>query len=146
MFSYGSSWLVKPTDFNEEKLMIQSLQLGAKGYLLKDASRENLFNTIEAVIRGDILLQSNVASKVFESTTHKEPQEKLKTENHLLTKKEMLVLQAVARGFRSKEIAFDMGISERTVKAHLTNIYQKLNVTSRAEAIKTSIELGIIHF
>ncbi|WP_258182628.1 response regulator transcription factor [Bacillus sp. Nf3] len=146
MFSYGSSWLVRPTDFNEEKLMIQSLQLGAKGYLLKDASRENLFNTIEAAIRRDILLQSNVASKLFESTTHKEPQEKLKKENHLLTEKEMLVLQAVARGFRSKEIAFDMGISERTGKAHLTNIYQKLNVTSRAEAIKTSIELGIIHF
>ncbi|QRF33987.1 response regulator transcription factor [Bacillus safensis] len=134
------------TTYNEEKLMIQGLQLGAKGYLLKDASRENLFNTIEAAIRGDILLQSNVASKVFESTAHKEPQEKLKTDNHLLTEKEMLVLQAVARGFRSKEIAFDMGISERTVKAHLTNIYQKLNVTSRAEAIKTSIELGIIHF
>ncbi|NRF06842.1 response regulator transcription factor [Bacillus safensis] len=134
------------TTYNEEKLMIQGLQLGAKGYLLKDASRENLFNTIEAAIRGDILLQSNVASKVFESTIHKEPQEKLKTDNHLLTEKEMLVLQAVARGFRSKEIAFDMGISERTVKAHLTNIYQKLNVTSRAEAIKTSIELGIIHF
>ncbi|KRE20181.1 chemotaxis protein CheY [Bacillus safensis] len=134
------------TTYNEEKLMIQGLQLGAKGYLLKDASRENLFNTIEAAIRGDILLQSNVASKVFESTVHKEPQEKWKTDNHLLTEKEMLVLQAVARGFRSKEIAFDMGISERTVKAHLTNIYQKLNVTSRAEAIKTSIELGIIHF
>lgn len=134
------------TTYNEEKLMIQGLQLGAKGYLLKDASRENLFNTIEAAIRGDILLQSNVASRVFESTVHKEPQEKLKTDNHLLTEKEMLVLQAVARGFRSKEIAFDMGISERTVKAHLTNIYQKLNVTSRAEAIKTSIELGIIHF
>lgn len=134
------------TTYNEEKLMIQGLQLGAKGYLLKDASRENLFNTIEATIRGDILLQSNVASKVFESTVHKEPQEKLKTDNHWLTEKEMLVLQAVARGFRSKEIAFDMGISERTVKAHLTNIYQKLNVTSRAEAIKTSIELGIIHF
>ncbi|WP_151039511.1 MULTISPECIES: response regulator transcription factor [Bacillus] len=134
------------TTYNEEKLMIQGLQLGAKGYLLKDASRENLFNTIEAAIRGDILLQSNVASKVFESTVHKEPQEKLKTDNHWLTEKEMLVLQAVARGFRSKEIAFDMGISERTVKAHLTNIYQKLNVTSRAEAIKTSIELGIIHF
>ena len=44
----------------------------------------------------------------------------------------MLVLQAVARGYRSKEIAFDMGISERTVKAHLTNIYQKLEVTSKS--------------
>ena len=134
------------TTYNEEKLMIQGLQLGAKGYLLKDASRENLFNTIEAAIRGDILLQSNVASKVFESTVHKRTSRKIENRQPFAYRKEMLVLQAVARGFRSKEIAFDMGISERTVKAHLTNIYQKLNVTSRAEAIKTSIELGIIHF
>lgn len=58
------------TTYNEEKLMIEGLQLGAKGYLLKDASRENLFYTIEAAIRGDILLQANVAAKVFESTEH----------------------------------------------------------------------------
>lgn len=134
------------TTYNEEKLMIEGLQLGAKGYLLKDASRENLFYTIEAAIRGDILLQANVAAKVFESTEHQVPPNHLKKEINMLTEKEMLVLQAVARGFRSKEIAFDMGISERTVKAHLTNIYQKLEVTSRAEAIKAAVELGVIHF
>ncbi|MEK4338084.1 MULTISPECIES: response regulator transcription factor [Bacillus] len=134
------------TTYNEEKLMIEGLQLGAKGYLLKDASRENLFYTIEAAIRGDILLQANVAAKVFESTEHQVTPPHLKKEINMLTEKEMLVLQAVARGYRSKEIAFDMGISERTVKAHLTNIYQKLEVTSRAEAIKAAVELGVIHF
>ncbi|WLF31053.1 response regulator [Bacillus altitudinis] len=134
------------TTYNEEKLMIEGLQLGAKGYLLKDASRENLFYTIEAAIRGDILLQANVAAKVFESTEHQVTSTHLKKEINMLTEKEMLVLQAVARGYRSKEIAFDMGISERTVKAHLTNIYQKLEVTSRAEAIKAAVELGVIHF
>lgn len=134
------------TTYNEEKLMIEGLQLGAKGYLLKDASRENLFYTIEAAIRGDILLQANVAAKVFESTEHQVTPTHLKKEINMLTEKEMLVLQAVARGYRSKEIAFDMGISERTVKAHLTNIYQKLEVTSRAEAIKAAVELGVIHF
>ncbi|MEK3970006.1 response regulator transcription factor [Bacillus pumilus] len=134
------------TTYNEEKLMIEGLQLGAKGYLLKDASRENLFYTIEAAIRGDILLQANVAAKVFESTEYQVTPNHLKKEINMLTEKEMLVLQAVARGLRSKEIAFDMGISERTVKAHLTNIYQKLEVTSRAEAIKAALELGVIHF
>ncbi|MEK4844880.1 response regulator transcription factor [Bacillus sp. FSL W8-0183] len=134
------------TTYNEEELMIEGLQLGAKGYLLKDASRENLFYTIEAAIRGDILLQANVAAKVFESTEHQVTPTHLKKEINMLTEKEMLVLQAVARGYRSKEIAFDMGISERTVKAHLTNIYQKLEVTSRAEAIKAAVELGVIHF
>ncbi|MEC2039012.1 response regulator transcription factor [Bacillus altitudinis] len=134
------------TTYNEEKLMIEGLQLGAKGYLLKDASRENLFYTIEAAIRGDILLQANVAAKVFESPEHQVTPTHLKKEINMLTEKEMLVLQAVARGYRSKEIAFDMGISERTVKAHLTNIYQKLEVTSRAEAIKAAVELGVIHF
>ena len=62
-----------------------------------------------------------------------------------MTEKELFVLQAIARGYRSKEIAFDMGISERTVKAHLTNIYAKLKVDSRAEAVAVSIKQGIIH-
>ncbi|MGW9531231.1 response regulator transcription factor, partial [Paenibacillus terrae] len=63
----------------------------------------------------------------------------------ILTEKERIILQSVARGLRSKEIAFDIGISERTVKAHLTNIYNKLGVDSRSEAVAVSLERGILH-
>lgn len=54
-------------------------------------------------------------------------------------------MQLVARGFKSKEIAFDMGVTERTIKSHLTNIYSKLGVESRAQAVATAIEQGILH-
>ncbi|MNC60582.1 Response regulator protein VraR [compost metagenome] len=62
-----------------------------------------------------------------------------------LTDKETFILQLVARGFKSKEIAFDMGVTERTVKAHLTNIYSKLGVESRSQAVVTALERGILH-
>lgn len=67
------------------------------------------------------------------------------TEPVNLTDKELLILQLVARGFKSKEIAFDMGVTERTIKSHLTNIYSKLGVESRAQAVVTAIEQGILH-
>ena len=69
-----------------------------------------------------------------------------KVEENNLTEKELFVLKAIARGNKNKEIAFDMGIAERTVKAYLTNIYNKLGVNSRSEAVAVSIERKLIHF
>ena len=131
------------TTFNEGNLMKQGLALGAKGYLLKDTTRENIIRTIESALRGEILLQPEISDKIFKST---EKQSKSNDSlNPIVTEKELFVLQAIARGYRSKEIAFDMDISERTVKAHLTNIYAKLKVDSRAEAVAVAIKQGIIH-
>ncbi|MEC0184155.1 response regulator transcription factor [Paenibacillus peoriae] len=133
------------TTYNEDDLMIQGLSLGAKGYLLKDTSRENLFRTIESALRGETLLQPEITARVFANTSKKEPEREQREDTSILTEKEILILQSVARGLRSKEIAFDMGISERTVKAHLTNIYNKLGVDSRSEAVAVSLERGILH-
>ncbi len=131
------------TTFNEGNLMKQGLSLGAKGYLLKDTTRENIIRTIEAALRGEILLQPEISDKIFNSTKNQiQPNYSL---NPIVTEKELFVLQAIARGYPSKEIAFDMDISERTVKAHLTNIYSKLKVASRAEAVAVAIKQGIIH-
>ncbi|AIQ12341.1 response regulator [Paenibacillus durus] len=132
------------TTYNEDDLMKKGLALGAKGYLLKDTGRDDLFRTIEAAIRGETLLQSEVTARVFAAqASHPDPA--VRFEKPVLTDKERMVLQAVARGFRSKEIAFDMGISERTVKAHLTNIYNKLGVDSRSQAVAVAVELGLLY-
>ncbi|WP_340013139.1 response regulator transcription factor [Paenibacillus sp. FSL K6-1318] len=133
------------TTYNEDDLMINGLALGAKGYLLKDTSRENLFQTLESALRGQTLLQPEVTARVFAFREMK-PAVSTKSENStLLTEKELIILQAVARGLRSKEIAFDLGVTERTIKAHLTNIYNKLGVDSRSEAVAVSVEKGILH-
>ncbi|MGR5868895.1 response regulator [Bacillus pacificus] len=126
------------TTYNEDELMLKGIELGAKGYLLKDTDRENLFRTLEVAIRGEILLQPNIMEKIV-NYKRKEIHANVVEENNL-TEKELFVLKAIARGNKNKDIAFDMGIAERTVKAYLTNIYNKLGVNSRSEAVAVSIE------
>ncbi|WP_426940461.1 response regulator [Bacillus mycoides] len=132
------------TTYNEDELMLKGIELGAKGYLLKDTDRENLFRTLEAAIRGEILLQQNIMEKIVKYKRKEVHADKVAENN--LTVKELFVLKAIARGYKNKEIAFDMGIAERTVKAYLTNIYNKLGVNSRSEAVAVSIERKLIHF
>ncbi len=133
------------TTYNEDDLMIEGLSLGAKGYLLKDTNREDLFRNIESAVRGETLLQADMLEKVLAAREQQKVPTVARAEISLLTEKELFILQCVARGFRSKEIAFDMGISERTVKAHLTNIYNKLGVDSRSQAVAIALDRGILH-
>lgn len=131
------------TTYNEDELMIGGLALGAKGYLLKDTNRENLFRNIESAVRGETLLSADILERVMAAKLQKPPVS-AKTESALLSDKETYILQSVARGFKSKEIAYDLGIAERTVKAHLTSIYNKLGVDSRSQAVATALERGIL--
>ena len=134
------------TTYNEDELMVRGLALGAKGYLLKDTSRENLFRTIESALRGETLLQPEITARIF-SFKEKQSFSALSSasEKAILTEREQDILQAVAEGSTSKKIALDLDISERTVKAHLTNIYTKLGVTSRSQAVAVAVDRGIIH-
>lgn len=131
------------TTYNEDELMVAGIELGAKGFLLKDTSRENLFRALESAIRGETLLQPEIMSKLLKFKDKKNNKFN-QIQTTPLSEKELFVLQAVARGYKSREIAFDMGIAERTVKAHLTNIYNKLGVNSRAEAVAVAVENGLI--
>jgi NarL family two-component system response regulator YdfI len=132
------------TTYNEDKLMLRGLALGAKGYLLKDTNRENLFRTIESAVRGETLLQMDIMEKVLAAKENPSKSATIKVGASALTERELLILQSVARGYKSKEIAFDIGISERTVKAHLTSVYNKLSVDSRSQAVAIAMEQGII--
>jgi NarL family two-component system response regulator YdfI len=129
------------TTFNEDDLMVRGLRAGAKGFLLKDTNRETLFDSIRAAARGETLLKPEVMARLLAQT--QAPREaKSGPENVNLTEREMEVLRAAAQGQRSKEIALVLGISERTVKAHLASIYQKLGVDSRAAAIAAAAGRG----
>ncbi|MCH1640908.1 response regulator transcription factor [Paenibacillus timonensis] len=131
------------TTYNEDELMIGGMALGAKGYLLKDTNRENLFRNIESAVRGETLLSADILERVMAAKMQKPPASS-KTEATLLSARETYILQSVARGFKSKEIAFELGIAERTVKAHLTSIYNKLGVDSRSQAVATALERGLL--
>ena len=129
------------TTFNEDELMFRGLQAGARGYLLKDTDRTTLFDTIRAAARGETLLKPEIMARVLaqKNATKVEASQTLN-----LTERELEVLEAVARGERSKEVASHLGISERTVKAHLASIYNKLGVDSRAAAIAVAAQKGLL--
>lgn len=131
------------TTFNEDELMLRGLKAGARGYLLKDTDRQTLLDTITAAARGESLLKPEILSRVLAlqrpstapASTNNDP---------ILTDRELEVLRAVALGERNKEIAYKLGISERTVKAYLTSIYQKFGVDSRAAAVAIATQNGLL--
>ena len=131
------------TTFNEDELMLRGLQAGASSYLLKDTDRSSLFETIRAAARGEILLKPEIMSRfvAMNSTTLSTPRS---NDPINLTEREYEVLEAIARGERSKEIAVHLGITERTIKAHLSSIYNKLGVDSRAAAVGAAAQKGLL--
>lgn len=131
------------TTYNEDALMLRGLQAGARGYLLKDTSRAALFDTIRAAARGETLLGPEIMARVL-ARASASTSTKAAPDDVTLTDREREVLTAVARGERSKEIAVHLGISERTVKAHLASIYGKLGVDSRAGAIAAAAQRGLL--
>jgi NarL family two-component system response regulator YdfI len=131
------------TTFNEDDLMMRGLRAGARGYLLKDASRETLFAAIRAAAHGETLLSPEILQRLLSRAEDNQARGSTGAAIEL-TERELEVLQAVARGERSKEIAFRLGITERTVKAHLSSIYSKLGVDSRAGAIAVAAQHGLL--
>jgi len=129
------------TTFNEDALMMRGLRAGAKGYLLKDTDRETLFDTIRAASRGETLLKPEILARILSASNEGSVSTATGGE---LTERELEVLRGVAQGERSKEIALRLGISERTVKAHLASIYNRLGVDSRAAAIAVAAQKGLL--
>ncbi|MFP7494719.1 response regulator transcription factor [Terribacillus saccharophilus] len=129
------------TTYNEDQLLAEGFDLGAKGYLLKDTSLESLFHSMDAAMNGETLIKDDMLKRI---RNYQEKRRNIK-EKVQLSRSEIIILQAVARGLTSKEIAFDMGVSERTIKSRLTAIFNKLGVDSRTEAVAVAIEAGLIH-
>ena len=138
---YPQVAIVILTTYNEDDLMLRGLKAGAKGFLLKDTPRENLLATIQAAAKGESLLNADVMSRLLVHTqaVGKRPST---TTNNPLTERELQTLHAVANGETNKGIALQLGITERTVKAHLTSVYNKLGVDSRAAAIAVAAQNG----
>jgi two-component system, NarL family, response regulator YdfI len=137
------------TTYNEDELMIRGLQAGACGYFLKDTPLETLLNAIRAAVRGEVLIQPEIMARLLSHTTSASQIAPSSPSDHALSfmelsKREREVLSGVARGERSKEIAARLGITERTVRAYLTNIYTKLNVDSRSSAVAVAVARGLL--
>ncbi|HLW01054.1 MAG TPA: hybrid sensor histidine kinase/response regulator transcription factor [Ktedonobacterales bacterium] len=126
--------------FEQDEDVLESLKAGASGYVLKDMAPDELAQAIRAVAQGETLLAPGLTGKLVDRLA-RPPQT---DPTSLLTARESEVLRALANGLRNKEIARQLYVSERTVTFHLANIYQKLGVTSRTEALSRALEFGLL--
>jgi NarL family two-component system response regulator YdfI len=136
--------VVMLTTYNEEDLVVRALQAGACGYLLKDTNRDTLFRAIRVAVRGELLLQPGIVEHVLAHSTRAPAPAPAGNDSGELTNREREVLEGVAKGQRSKEIAAQLHIRENTVKGHLATIYAKLGVDSRASAVAEAMERGLL--
>lgn len=123
------------TVFDTDERIISAIKAGAKGYLLKGASRQEIFQAVRVVYQGGSLLQPAIASKVFQHISQ---------EVAALSPREMEVLKLLSKGLKNSTLAQELFISERTVKFHVSAILSKLGVKNRTEAVQLAIKRGII--
>jgi NarL family two-component system response regulator YdfI len=133
------------TTYDEDELILRGLRAGALGYLLKDTSRQTLFDSLRAAARGEALLKPELIARVLSATPEDPPGKTRREPGGLgLTERELEVLEGAARGERNKDIAVRLGITERTVKAHFTSVFNKLGVDSRASAVAVAMKRGLL--
>ncbi len=141
------------TTYNEDGLLLRGLRAGARGYLMKDTTQEQLAGTIRAAAAGNALLHADLLARVLTSADAPPgaaPDSPASTPatgsggSAGLTTREREVLRLAADGLRTRDMAAALYVGERTIKAHLASIYLKLEVGTRAAAIARAHQLGLL--
>lgn len=122
------------TIHEDREYLFKTLQMGAEGYVLKDAEPAVLIEAIRSVYKGQSFIQPNMTRELVKEFNRVTLHEKDKSEDNNLTSREIQVLELIAEGMINKEIAKKLYISEKTVKNHVSNIFKKLDVSDRTQA------------
>lgn len=136
---YANVQTIVLTTYGDDESIFRGLEAGARGYLLKDAPRDELFRAVRAVARGESLLQPAVAIRLLDRFSRRST-----PPLDALTERELDVLRLLAKGSANKEIGVQLHISESTVKTHVANIFQKLDVSDRTGAVTAALSRGLI--
>jgi DNA-binding NarL/FixJ family response regulator len=139
---YPNIYVVILTSFVYDGYVVEGLMAGADGYLLKDASPTALISGVLAVAAGEQVIEPGVARHVADMLG-KQSQDRRGVYDGL-TPRELQMLAMIARGFVAKEIAHTLHISEKTVRNHVSNIYRKLDIYDRSQAVLYAIKKGLI--
>lgn len=123
------------TTYDTEADVLEAVDAGAAGYLLKDAPPDELFRAIRGTARGETVLAPSVATRLLQRAASPTPK---------VSPREVEILRLLAKGLGNKEMARELLVSEATVKSHLSHIYTKLGVDTRAGAVATAIERRIL--
>jgi len=131
------------TGHEEDEHVFEGIKAGAQGYLLKDSEPEDLSRAIHTVYAGDTIVAPDLAQKMLNTFEGGRPA----GDTHLappLTERELEVIKALAHGMSDRQIANSLGISEKTVRNHTSNIYRKLHIFDRTQAVIYAVREGVI--
>jgi len=130
------------TMFEDDEFVFAGLQAGGKGYILKDADPDTMLRAVRAVANGESLLDSSIAMKVMRQFSALPGKQTPLFDD--LTPRELEILKLIAEGLRNREIAQKLVLSEKTVKNHINNIFSKLHVNDRSQAVLYAIRKGLV--
>ena len=132
------------TTFDDHQLVLEGMQAGASGYLLKDVSLESLVQAIETVHKGETLVQPAITERILKGLSSMSAREEDPGFVEALSPKELEVLRLMAGGYSNREISGAIHKSEGTVKNQVSSILEKLGVRDRTQAVLKAINLGLL--
>jgi DNA-binding NarL/FixJ family response regulator len=131
------------TGHEEDEHVFEGIKAGAQGYLLKDSEPEDLSRAIHTVYAGNTIIAPDLAQKMLNTFEGGRPGESARLAPPL-TERELEVIRALSRGMSDRQIASSLGISEKTVRNHTSNIYRKLHIFDRTQAVIYAVREGVI--
>ena len=132
------------TTFERDDYIFEALRAGASGFLLKNAPPEDLIEAVRVVAEGNALLAPSVTRRIIHEFAQRNPHSDLKEKLSILTEREIEVMRLIAKGKTNAEIAADLFVGETTVKTHISNLFTKLDLRDRAQAVVYAYESGLI--
>lgn len=141
--SHGApSKVVMLTMHADKEVLTKAIRAGASGYLVKDCSTREIADAVRMAARGDTVLSPQLAKSMLDEVRKLDGEAKV--EDRVVTVREEEVLQLIADGCSTPEVAESLYISQKTVKNHLASIYQKLDARDRTEAVLQAVRMGIV--
>ncbi|HDR4912927.1 response regulator transcription factor [Bacillus cereus] len=142
---YPNVKVIVLTSFSDQAHVLPALRAGASGYILKDVEPDQLVEAIRSAYKGNIQLHPDIANALLSQTLPvEEKEEEPSIQVDVLTARENEVLQLLAKGMSNKEIASVLVITEKTVKAHVSSILSKLNLSDRTQAALYAVKNGVV--
>jgi DNA-binding NarL/FixJ family response regulator len=127
----------------DQDVLASAIRAGASGYLVKDCSTEEIASAVRMAVSGETVLSPQLAASMLNEV--RKLDEPADEESRIITRREEEVLQLIADGCSTPEVAERLFISQKTVKNHLASIYQKLDARDRTQAVLQAVRMGIVH-
>ncbi len=128
----------------DEDVLASAIRAGASGYLVKDCSTREIAEAVRMAASGETIISPNLAASMLDEVRKLDPADTAE-EQRVVTRREEEVLQLIANGCSTPEVAEQLYISHKTVKNHLASIYQKLDARDRTQAVLQAVRMGIVH-